>query len=424
MIESLLGLSILGSVLLIPYQFGIVTRVLVIALLACSTRVWWCFRRAEPRQPSPILSFGLAACLAAFVTLASIVTNGRLMVYQDYIDLLTPLAGFGVAGLGHWIGLSSTRSHRFARGLVVLTTVFVALNFLQIVDVSTGGRFEWLYSAYAPQHTVDVGRVLADRGEANRYAGLSANPNSQASILCLLLVAISLVPSFGCWKRVSLCSLLLLIVLAQSRTAIAALLCIAPCLAAPRTWRLVGILRVTLVLALFGLVIALLVEWMNLTFIRSLFSSSVLDQDSITNRFETWGTLLEMARERPVFGNAPQQEYFARTDTHADSEYILVVWRYGLAGLAVHLSMLLLPLISCLRFHRGQRDTLLAMACLSVITGLIGLTNVTLTDFRFTVVFSLVFGLCLGRLGSRQNSDQRGLNRRSVTGSLSSVHPL
>jgi hypothetical protein len=399
MIESLLALFVIGSVLLIPYQFSIVTRVLVIGLLACSPQVLRCYLSIGPWHLSPIRWFGAFALFSALIAFASIAANGRLGIYQDYVDLLTPLVALGVAGLGHWIGLSVPRLHRFALGFFVFMLAFLALNLFQVLDSSTYGRFEWLYSNYTPQHTVEVGGILADRGEANRYSGLSANPNSQASILCLLLVALSVMPSVGCWRSLICIPLSVLFVLAQSRTAIIAMLVSAPVLVAPRTWGFFGIVRTTFILTALGLVLALLVEWLNLTFIRSLISSSLLEQDTLTARFEAWGPLLEMARERPLLGNAPQQEYFAKTATHADSEYVLVFWRYGLIGLAAQLSMMLLPIISAVRLHRGQRSVRVGMACLSIVAGVISLTNVTLTDFRFTVIYSLVLGLCLGRLG-------------------------
>ncbi len=398
MLVVVAAIAVVALLLFVPFHAQTNVRALLLGLFAFygAVRLDWLTSRR-------LGSSGLATylkLLALFVAciLASIVTNQRIHVYQDYVEISTVLIAGGSTILWFEIGSREKLASLFGRWFIGLCAVYLTVCAWQIVGWWTSSPFGGLYAAYATPQTVEAAALLAQRGESDRFAGLSSNPNAHAALLLLLFLAAWLTG-----RRRALDSALeglcfVLVVFAQSRTGLIAMLAALSLLVASRVRSAEAAIGASLLVLLVIFLIVSLSRWLTLTFVESVFSENIFEHNSFLLRAGRWRELLEEALRSPVFGNAPRQEHFEATGAHFDSEYLLVVWRYGLLGLAAYLLVLVGPVISVLLTKRADRLTTALSSALFAATVVIGVTNVTLSDLRFAVFHSMIVGLCFGRL--------------------------
>jgi len=75
---------------------------------------------------------------------------------------------------------------------------------------------------------------------------------------------------------------------------------------------------------------------------------------SYTARLKIWEKTLTHVKEKPVFGHSPDKQFFYETGNvkHADSEYMLMLFRYGIIGLLGYLALYIYPSIRTLKKMR------------------------------------------------------------------------
>lgn len=396
---------VLALALFVPFEYSLLARVATPIAVLYFGVAWLVDVAAAPWCLRTIGSFGTLVVLFVCIQLVSIASNARLFVYQDYVEVIMMLTCIGSAQLFFSIGKSDLLYGRFACAFSWFCVLYVAVNLGQLYDYYAGDDLRWFYSAYAPLHTADVGVVLAERGEFNRYTGLSANPNSHAAVLCLLLLTTVYLARQVNWRRYLSAALLLLIVLTQSRTALVAIGVLFTPIVCASAMRARKRLRYVAILVLAAAMSAWLIDRLNLSFVSSIVKESPFEQQTLLTRVERWGPILEMTWASPLFGNAPSQDWFAREGIHADSEYVLVMWRYGLVGLLIFGCILAFPMATAWRLqakHQGLRQLLVS---LTVVVAVLSCTNVTLTDYRACTVYAMVCGLACGRIHALRRVD-------------------
>lgn len=369
-----------------------------IFFLAAPYFLLWIFRGSSSSIGSaPNYRYRSLIILYFLMILASIVVNGRILVYQDYMEMVSVIKFAGTFYLSYSIARDPKGFYRLTRIFVVIVSIYLLLNAGQIFDYYFGGPFGGFYELYAVDSQKQVTEILREREEANRFTGLSGNPNSNGAILLVMLLAVVYATGESTFGKVLALTFVILILFSQSRTALIALMAIAAYMLIQARWTFFRFLRLAVPALILLIAAFIAVEALNLTFVTSIFNQNILQNESLSVRVLNWSTLIQMIEESPVFGHAPRQEFFAQEKINADSEYILTAWRYGILGLALEVLLILYPyLVACRKPQKPKkfRSTIIA---LTLITVVIGITNVTLSDYRYSVIYAFTLGVVFGR---------------------------
>ncbi|MFM7662103.1 MAG: O-antigen ligase family protein [Bacteroidota bacterium] len=149
-----------------------------------------------------------------------------------------------------------------------------------------------------------------------------------------------------------------------------------------------------------GLTAAFLLAWMFSTsffqynsYNNSLMDGTILESGSARGRFETWKLLGEMILQNPLFGHGPYKHYFYQHHLYSENEYILMMWRYGLIGLGLYLSIFIIPFKklwkrNCERSIKGSLLILLMLVS--------ALTNNPFTERNIEVLFCVGLAWVIG----------------------------
>jgi O-antigen ligase len=381
-----------------PFQFGSYARLAVLCFLFASTSAWACYLSDARWKRHSIIYYRLVVTVYASCVLLAILSNDRQFVYQEYLELVNISTLAVTVSLGFVIGQAQVTFRSFTVLFVLACSLYALVNLGLMFDAYFGGAFEWFFSIYAPDHTLYASAILSAQGEAPRWSGLWPNPNAHGAALCVLLFGLILTSRDRLWNKLLIGSYVLLVVLSQSRTAVASLALSAPLLLIAGFGRAAIVARGAFFLGFLVLACTLVVDQMNLSFVRSLIVDDMFEQPTLVIRSENWLRLLRMVMDRPLLGHSQYAEYFLEENIHADSEYVLVIWRYGLLGIAAFVALVVFPTAYAWRSppHSGKARAVLVS--LGICTFFLGLTNVTVSDYRFCVLYALVVGLCLGQI--------------------------
>lgn len=398
MLKIYLSLFVLTLTLYVPSDYALSVILVTFAAVMYYGITWFIHLLNASGRLGIIESYSRILLVYICMIFASILLNSRMFIYQDYVEIVVMVRNIGVLYLFFLIGKNNLLFIKFSGAFAVFSVLYILVNVGQVYDSYAGSELSWLYSLYIPQHHLEATALLMERGEANRFTGLSGNPNAQGAIFCLLFVALSFMANRSIRGRGMIAACVMLIVLSQSRTALLALMVMLTTILGKRfTWANGGLKFVVLLMVTIPS-LAWFVNFFNLSFVASLFKVNLLEQESLLVRLENWRHLLEMIWASPLIGNAPNQEFFFRENINADSEYILVTWRYGFLGLFAYGWMVFYPLSKVWRMpdrHQSIRRVLLS---LFVVVTVISVTNVTLTDYRFSIIYVMIIGLVFGRI--------------------------
>ncbi|MFO8129938.1 MAG: O-antigen ligase family protein [Bacteroidales bacterium] len=119
-------------------------------------------------------------------------------------------------------------------------------------------------------------------------------------------------------------------------------------------------------------------------------------EDDISERFfsgriETWKMLWDMVLDKPVFGHGPWKEYYYGHKIYSENEYILILWRYGFAGLVLYLLMIVFPLIYY--FNRMDIRRSAPYVLFVAVILITALMNNPINDQRILLMFAFMNGL-------------------------------
>lgn len=406
---------VLALTLFSPPGYSSFLMIATLILVAPYSLVWLSGGRRYSVGGVPFKPYRLILIAYILLILTSIFFNGRLFVYQDYAEVLLVAKYAGAFYLFYSASRNYNNFQKLTKVFSVICFIYLSLNIIQIFDYYLGSPFGGFYSLYTPDHHQYATEILRERGEANRFTGLSGNPNSHGAMLLVILLAIICTSTERRIDHLLAMVCIVLILFSQSRTTLIAACATLVFVLIRSKWTVTIFIKMTISLIFLVMIAYFTVISLNLTFVTSIFNQGLTESESLSVRVENWITLLRMIEENPIFGYAPRQEFFALERINADSEYILTAWRYGLIGFMAAMAIFFYPLLQAYRESRKSSRFRLTLVSLTLITLIIGFTNVTLSDSRFSIIYAFVLGVAMGRKdGENDFVRLLGNNRRTM----------
>jgi O-antigen ligase len=125
-----------------------------------------------------------------------------------------------------------------------------------------------------------------------------------------------------------------------------------------------------------------------------------LEGSSMQGRYDVWRHLWSMIKEKPVFGHAPNKEFFYKNTIYAENEFILITWRYGFLGLAIFLTFI--ALLFRLSLKNVQSIFGLNLVLFLILFLVAGLTNNPFANKTVLVLFAIIVGLLLNEIKKKR----------------------
>ena len=352
----------------------------MLALLGLLFKEGWMQAWQPLRLP---ISGVFAFCI---VIVAAILWNGRLTQHRDWLELVK-FFKFGVLLVGFTRAFSVEMLRKTFLVLAPLVVIFNGLHFFDVFGFNTV-----IEPLYAPKVHLDVfGYDSEGNPGTKRIMGTMGNPNVNALMFIFLLIGIA--PGERLSKRntglILLLVLLLIlgVMLSQSRTAVIALavvILVYGFVFSRRTWLLLGI-------AAFSVFAFFLMEWIGNKYLVTIVDPDRL-QRSGNLRFVQWQRILDAMPGKWLLGNAPSKEYFESHNIYSESEYFLVLFRYGIFGLLA-LAVFGFGLLKQAVVGKGQaRFVLLASSGVYLLSAA---TNNPLHSMKLAVLIAAVLALGL-----------------------------
>lgn len=228
--------------------------------------------------------------------------------------------------------------------------LLVIINLIQYLDLFHFNQL--LGSLYAPPEQLDVFMLqISTHSATKRMLGLMGNPNCNA--VFFLFFTCYYLARYDYRKRniISLITSVVLVLLTQSRTGFISLIIIF-IIFMLKDMNLRKIGTGLIILSFLALVITIV----SPEYISALWDRPLKKITSLTIRFDIWFVLIEMVKDRWLIGMGPFKEFFYANTLHADNEYVLNYFRYGICGLVLYSSLLLYPVVSVFkrRFKLNQ----------------------------------------------------------------------
>jgi len=274
-------------------------------------------------------------------------------------------------------------------------SIRVALFFIATVMLlevfNPFGIGELLFSFYT-HHKYEDFNVLGGR----RIIGTMKNPNDNAALL--LCFTAYFMSSYYYKKKILdlffVLSCVVLIVLAQSRTTMIALIFLG--LVFLVNFKLNR--QVLLGLLIFALIIPGLMYFLNIDYLIRIFTKNPLEIGELTGRFPIWRYMYELWRENIYFGKGPFVHNLTYKITliwpvgSPDSEYIYVLASKGLFGFIAYLGLLVLPVISLWKRRKESLHAMLGIL-LPVAFSVIALTNFAILNVRLGLIYFIFIAI-------------------------------
>jgi O-antigen ligase len=327
-----------------------------------------------------------AVALFVLVIVLSMAVNNRLTVARDWLEVVK-FTKFGVLLIGFTLAFTVGKLRQVFLFLAPLVVAFNALHFFDVL-----GFNQWVEPFYAPKVHLDVfGYDSEGNPGTRRIMGSMGNPNVNALMFLYLLIAIA--PGERLSKRntgltLALVFVLILgVMLSQSRTAVVALavvILVYGFLFSKRKRMLLGI-------AAFSVFAFFLMEWIGNTYLVTIVDPNRLERSG-NLRFAQWQRIIDAMPGKWLLGNAPSKEYFEANGIYSESEYFLILFRYGFAGLLALAAFGLSLLLNAVKQKGQSRFILLAGSGVYLLSAA---TNNPLHSMKLAVVIAAVLALGL-----------------------------
>jgi len=330
------------------------------------------------------------------VILVSIVVNRQFSAINDYFEIyriftfIVVFIFFKEVYNPRWFGVMW--DILFLLLLIVnLLHFHNILNFNQIVMP--------IYCGADNYHLTHFGLNSLMQPATKRMIGLLANPNNNAILFILFSIRYLPKNKWGTKEILFFFAGLIAILACQSRTGFLAFFVVffVNYLITKISWK--QILLQT------GSVF--LISWLFLTcnffvysgaethssdYLLSLAGGNAYTSTSVKGRLQIWQELTQQILQKPIFGHAPQKNYFYANKLYAENGYILWAWRYGMIGLTAFVAIFLLPVRKILQKISSSIEA--RHFVLVIITFLItNLTNSPLSHPTLSLMFFIFAGV-------------------------------
>jgi O-antigen ligase len=117
-------------------------------------------------------------------------------------------------------------------------------------------------------------------------------------------------------------------------------------------------------------------------------STNLAENNSVLGRLEVWKKLYKMIEQKPFFGYGPNKDFFYENNLYAESEFVLLTWRYGVVGLFFYLGWLLLPLYKTLSHSKLHSFYILLLGIILINAS----TNCPLSNPKILLLYAICIG--------------------------------
>lgn len=256
----------------------------------------------------------------------SIAINNRLDVLRDWFEPLKFLKFMVYL----WAFAAAFKPIELRYALSVLFVPLAVFNLLHYFNVA--GFNELVEPLYAPPHHLDVfGLNSLGQPDTKRALGTMGNPNINGLMFAILLVVFIVPVNYRqgyLIERALVLSAIMGIMLCQSRTTLIAFTVVMLLYFVMVKARQ----RAFLYYAVFALFAFALLDLVGNSYLGSLGSADRL-QRAGEGRLSQWLKIYESMPGYWLFGHAPSKEFFEARGIYAESEFVLILYRYGLLGI-------------------------------------------------------------------------------------------
>ena len=327
-----------------------------------------------------VVSFFFVSVIATF----SILLNGRISFYRDWFEVLKFIKLLCFMSFFYlYIDLSKWDSLIKAIFIIV-----VFLNLLHYFNVLSFNSYIEIY--YAEAHHLDLFGIT-NSGETGsiRMLGTMGNPNNNALMFLMFLVL--LLPTREeklDWNMLYPLIAILGVLACQSRTGFIVLVVLLT------FYFIIQRIKIKHILFYFVLIAAafFLLKLAGNTYIGSLSNVRRLEAAK-AGRVLQWIKIFDSMGGSWVFGHGVNKEYFEKNEIYAESEYFLILFRYGVVGVITLIGFWGLLLFRNLKNIRKQSGILFYGSF--IVFALSGIMNTPLHSTKLSVVLVLSIGLGL-----------------------------
>lgn len=285
--------------------------------------------------------------------------------------------------------------HRFVKSLFVVIVIF---NLLHYVDAfGFNNSITILYDT----NGIDLqyfGKNSEGGVGAKRMFGTMGNPNMNA-ILFLFFFSYFNVEIHQAHKRelekrmnqVFMIISAILIILCQSRTGLITFAVVYFISWYFRSFSLKDALLEIMIISGFYFLVHLgdpeSVQYVSNT------SSNLGENNSVKGRKAMWLYLIEMWKQKPIFGYGPNKNFMYANGIHPESQYLFYLWRYGVIGCCVFVAWLMVPFV-VIRKNFSKYAMLVFTTIIILITSV--MSN-PIDNSKIVLIYTIVIGLSMAK---------------------------
>lgn len=127
---------------------------------------------------------------------------------------------------------------------------------------------------------------------------------------------------------------------------------------------------------------------------------SVKRNTSLNGRIASWKWMHEEWLNKPLLGNGPSKALIYEEEFYPENEYLFILWRYGIIGLLLYVTLIFLPLY--LLRHNSYYFRFYGTLLFAIL--LFNMASAFLSNAKFSIIFALL----LGFLSTKAQKVQRG----------------
>jgi O-antigen ligase len=342
--------------------------------------------------------------LMSFFILVSIFVNPNISDYREYLEIHKVIKFV----IFYVFTIFVFRDFKHEKGIVYfLTFSFILLfifNFLHLFNVFYFNEYVTILFDTDGRDVINFGKNSAGGPGPKRIVGTMGNPNINAILFLFYVSFFTFLLIEGkkdqsSWhffsntlRKVLFLLSILMVILCQSRTGIVALSVIYFLGVHLRGAKWLEVItEISFTVSFF-----LLSSFIDTIALQYLFNTKpkLQDNNSFSVRLEIWAKLFKMWVQKPFFGYGPNKEYVYSNELHPENEYIFYLWRYGIQGVILYLSMLLVPLFY---FYKRLKEFYFLPFIVFVIL-IVALMNNPLSNAKINVLFPMILGLSIAYL--------------------------
>lgn len=322
------------------------------------------------------------------VVILSIIVNGRYLQIRDWLEVFKYIKFFGA-----FILCITFLNYKML--LLWLKAIFIGLLVFNTLHYFNLFNFNKLIEPYyAAKHHLDFfGLNSIGEPATKRALGTLGNPNNNGFLF--LIFTIIFLPSkednFN-WKNLIFPTLSILAMIAcQSRTVFIAFI---PTLLvyfyfSKINWRFV------LYFVLVAVLVFIQFDYFGNSYIGSISNANTMENAG-RSRWDEWTKIVQSMPGNWLLGHGPNKQFFESNGIYAESEYLLILFRYGIIGLIAYLFF-----FASLLHKNIQRDfipwSIIFYFFLAYL--IVALTNTPFHSVKLNVLIAVV--LSLGWLKSK-----------------------